>query len=331
MGDVESAIKLKIQKRIAFISLLLLVGKFIAWKLTNSVGILTDALESIVNVVTGFISLYSIRFALSPSDKEHPFGHGKVESLSASLEGLLIIVAGMYIIFEAIRRLFNPMVINDLDIGILIIAVAGLANYLMGYYSIINGRKHKSIALVASGKHLQTDTYSTIGLIGGLAVLYFTGRVWIDSAIAIIFGIFIMVTGYKILRETIANLLDKADFNILERIAGILWDNRTENWIEIHKLRLLKNGNTLHLYGDLTLPWFMNVAEAHREIDILRDVIVANGIDNVDITIHTDACTSDLCGKCILKTCTKRSTMFVKQLRWRVETMTRRKKHGAER
>lgn len=327
MGDVENPIKLKIQKRIAIISLVLLIGKFIAWQLTNSVGILTDALESIVNVVTGFISLYSISFALSPSDKEHPFGHGKVESISASLEGILIIVAGFYIIFEAIRRLINPMLIKDLDIGILIIAVAGLTNYLMGYYSILNGRKHKSIALVASGKHLQSDTYSTIGLIGGLAVLYFTGRVWIDSAIAMIFGLVIIVTGYKILRETIANLLDKADFNLLEKIADILWENRTENWIEIHKLRLLKNGNALHLYGDLTLPWYMNVAEAHKEIDILRDVVVANGLDNVDITIHTDACTSDLCSKCLLQSCSKRSAQFISQVRWRVESMTRKKKH----
>ena len=161
-----------------------MLGKFIAFWVTNSVGILTDAMESIVNVIAGFISLYSLYWAAKPKDAEHPFGHGKVELISASIEGLLIMVAGGIIIFEGIRRLFNPSEIGQLDIGIIVVASAGVLNYLMGAYSIHMGKRYNSIALIAGGKHLQSDTYSTIGLVVGLLLLYYTRIGWIDSALA---------------------------------------------------------------------------------------------------------------------------------------------------
>ena len=172
----EEQIKLKVQRRIVLISGLILIGKFIAYFLTNSVGVLTDAMESIVNVVAGLISLYCLSWGAKPGDKEHPYGHGKIELISASVEGILISVAGCMIIYEAIKRLVVPAEVEKLDIGIVIVAVSGVLNYLMGYYSIRTGKKYGSMALVAGGKHLQSDTYSTIGLVAGLFVLYFTGR-----------------------------------------------------------------------------------------------------------------------------------------------------------
>ena len=197
----EEQIKLKVQRRIVLISGLILIGKFIAYFLTNSVGVLTDAMESIVNVVAGLISLYCLRWGAKPGDKEHPYGHGKIELISASVEGILISVAGVMIIYEAVKRLLVSAEVEKLDIGILIVAVSGLLNYLMGYYSIRTGRKYGSMALVAGGKHLQSDTYSTIGLVAGLFVLYFTGLAWIDSALALVFGSIIIVTGVSILRN----------------------------------------------------------------------------------------------------------------------------------
>ena len=154
----EDLLKQKTQRWIVSLSVLILVGKFLAYYLTNSVGILTDAMESIVNVTAGFISLFSLYLSSKPKDKSHPFGHGKVELISASIEGILIMVAGLLIIYEAIKRLYEPTLISKLDIGILIVALGGLFNYLMGWYSISIGRKHNSIALIAGGKHLQSDT-----------------------------------------------------------------------------------------------------------------------------------------------------------------------------
>lgn len=134
-------IKFKVQRVIAILSFLIFIGKLIAYFLTNSVGILTDALESTVNVVTGFITLYAVYVSMKPKDDDHPFGHGKAEFLSASVEGFLIIIAGLLIIFEAIKRLFIPAEVSQLDIGIVIVAVAGLLNYLIGWYSIRLGKK----------------------------------------------------------------------------------------------------------------------------------------------------------------------------------------------
>ncbi|MEG1762331.1 MAG: cation diffusion facilitator family transporter [Bacteroidales bacterium] len=218
-------IKQKVQRGIVTISVLLLVGKFLAYFLTNSVGVLTDAMESIVNVVAGFISLYSLNMASRPKDKSHPFGHGKAELLSASIEGLLIMFAGGLIIFEGIRRLFDPAEIQKLDIGILIVAAAGLANYILGWYSILVGKRHHSMALIAGGKHLQSDTYSSIGLVVGLLLLYFTKISWIDSALALVFGSIILITGISILRKTSANLMDKADTEVLEQMVKSISKN----------------------------------------------------------------------------------------------------------
>lgn len=151
-------LKFKVQLLIAIASSLIFIGKIIAYFLTNSVGILTDALESTVNVTTGFITLYAVYYSLKPKDNNHPFGHGKAEFLSASVEGFLIMIAGIIIIIEAIKRLFVPAEVSQLDTGIVIVAIAGLLNYLLGWYSIRIGKKNNSIALVSGGKHLQSDT-----------------------------------------------------------------------------------------------------------------------------------------------------------------------------
>jgi cation diffusion facilitator family transporter len=317
----DKRIKLIVQRRIVIFSVILFVGKLIAYFLTNSVGILTDALESTVNVLTGFISLYSISVALKPRDANHPFGHGKIESLSASVEGILILLAGLIIIFEAIKRLFNPVEIQQLDIGIIIIAIAGLVNYVLGYYSIKTGRKHDSIALVSGGKHLQSDTYSTIGLVVGLILLLITKLAWLDSAIAILFGSIIIYTGYKILKETTSNLMDEADIIVLKEIVEILSKNKSKYWINIHNLKLVKYGDACHIDCDLTLPWYMNISDAHKESDLIMKIISENNSKNIDFTIHSDACKPDLCKHCRVFECTYRTQEFSTDVEWTLDKM----------
>lgn len=177
---------IRVQKFIAMIAVLLFIIKIMAWYLTHSVAILTDALESIVNVIASFIGLYSLYVSARPRDADHPYGHGKAEFLSAAIEGTLITVAGFIIIYEAISNLLHPHNIQQLDYGILLIAVTAIVNYIAGSYCVKTGKKNNSLALIASGKHLQSDTWSTIGIIGGLALIYFTHLSWIDSTVAII-------------------------------------------------------------------------------------------------------------------------------------------------
>ncbi|WP_372751835.1 cation diffusion facilitator family transporter [Labilibaculum sp.] len=328
MKPYNRAIKFTVQKRIVIISIILFVGKIGAYLLTSSVGILTDALESTVNVLTGFISLYSIGVALKPKDISHPFGHGKIESISASVEGFLIILAGLIIIFEAVKRLFHPVEIQQLDIGIIIIAAAGIVNYILGYYGIKTGRKYNSIALVAGGKHLQSDTYSTIGLVVGLLLLLITKIAWLDSAIALLFGSIIIFTGYKILKETTSNLMDQADSKMLKEIIELLSKNKSDCWINLHNLKLLKYGDSLHIDCDITLPWYMNILDAHKESESIMSIISKNYKNRIDFTIHTDACNSDLCEHCRVFDCKYRKHDFITDLEWTLEENIKNTDHN---
>jgi cation diffusion facilitator family transporter len=180
---------LKIQKRIAALSILLLIGKTVAWYLTGSVAILTDAFESIVNVVAGLIGVYSLYVSAKPRDQDHPYGHGKAEFISAAVEGSLIAVAGFIIIYEAINNLIHPHSIKKLDYGIVLVAVTGLLNYFAGSFCIKTGKNNNSLALISTGKHLQTDTWSTLGIVVGLVLILITDLVWIDSVVAVAFSI----------------------------------------------------------------------------------------------------------------------------------------------
>lgn len=307
----EDKIKQKVQRWIVSISLLILICKFIAFYLTNSVGILTDAMESIVNVVAGFISLYSLHWAAQPKDKEHPFGHGKMELISASIEGLLISIAGGLIIYEGIQRLFSPASIQKLDVGIIVVAIAGIINYLMGWYSIKMGKKHNSIALVAGGKHLQSDTYSTIGLVIGLLILYYTGIVWIDSLLAFIFGTIIILTGFSILKKTVANLLDQADNEVLHDMAKCINQDRQLDWIDIHNTKIIKYGSFLYIDCDLTLPWYYNVIESHQACEKLKEVLVYRFSDRIQVSIHSDPCQMKHCEHCEMHACNSRQSPFI--------------------
>lgn len=313
MELTENKLKQKVQRNILMVSVLILVGKFLAYYLTNSVGVLTDAMESIVNVAAGTISLFSLYLSEKPRDTDHPFGHGKIELISASIEGILISIAGGMIIYEAIKRLLVPDEIQKVDIGIYIIAISGVLNYLMGWYSIHIGKKYNSIALVAGGKHLQSDTYSTIGLVVGLILLYFTKITWIDSAMALIFGSIIIITGISILRKTTDNLLDRADINLLKDLADTLNHNRKPEWIDIHNVKVLKSGTSLYMDCDLTIPWYYNIDQGHRIGTQLLEVLNDKYSDHAVLNIHLDPCNifeSPKCGKCLCTDCPYRKQKF---------------------
>lgn len=303
-------LKTRLQTVIVAVGGILLAGKFLAFYLTNSAAVLTDAMESIVNVVAGAISLYSIRLASRPKDADHPFGHGKIELISASLEGLMIAFAGGLIIYEGILRLINPAPIGRLDIGIGIVAAAGAVNFLMGSVSIHYGKKYGSVALVAGGKHLHSDTYSTVGLVVGLAVVYLTNIVWIDSAMALLFGALILFTGISILRKTIANLTDEADQAHLKKILSAISKHSNDDWIDVHNLKVISYGNDVFVDCDLTMPWFYNIEQGHEASDCLKKVITDTFDGNVIVSIHFDSCCQKHCSHCKLSDCRYRQEEF---------------------
>lgn len=318
---------LKIQKIVAVVSIFLFIVKVVAWKLTNSVAILTDALESIVNVVAGLIGVYSLTISAKPRDIDHPYGHGKVEFISAAIEGTLITVAGFFIIYEAINNFFRPHTIGDLDWGILLVAFTALVNYVTGYFCVETGKKSNSLALVASGRHLVSDTYTTIGIVVGLVLLYFTKIVWIDSAVALIFAGIIIFTGYKILSSSVAGIMDKADVKLLEELVQLLNENRPPNWIDLHNLRIIKYGPTLHMDCHLTVPWYFNVNEAHREIDDLSALVRNKFGKSVELFVHSDGCLESSCLICIKSDCPVRKHPFVEKKDWTMKNILSNQKH----
>jgi len=314
--------KISIQKAIFVGGIVLFAIKVVAFYITNSVGILSDALESTVNIITGYITLKSLQFAIKPRDDDHPYGHGKVELITASVEGILIGVAGIMIISEATSRLGKPPEILKLDWGIILMLITAIVNYMMGRYSVRQGILNKSVALISGGKHLISDTYTTVALIGGLFVFYLTGYQWVDSVMAIIFGIFILYTGYTVLKSTINGLMDEADVDVLNTLVETITQKRRMTWINIHKLTYLKFGHVSHVDLHLTLPWYFDMNEAKKEIIILKDIIRKNLTeDEVDISIQSEPCTSKMCHQCNLE-CKHRTFDFRESRKWTTEQIT---------
>ena len=306
---------------------LLLCIKFFAYFLTNSVAILTDALESIVNVVAGFIGWYSLYVAFKPRDTGHPYGHGKAEFLSSAIEGTLISMAGIFIIIEATINLLHPHPVSELDYGIILIALSGIINFIAGKFAIKTGRQNNSMAITATGKHLVSDSYSTVGLLIGLAILFFTKIWWIDSAVAIVIAFIILFTGYKIVRQSIAGIMDEADPGLLNKLVETLNKNRRPNWIDLHNLRIIKYGSSLHVDCHLTLPWYFNVHEAHLEIDALAKVIKENFGNAIEIFVHTDGCLEFSCKICSKENCNVRIHPFQKKIEWEMDNIFPDQKH----
>ena len=281
-----------------------------------------------MNVVAGIISLYSVYLASVPRDENHPYGHGKAEFVSAAVEGSLISVAGLIIIYESIKNYIQPKTIQQLDAGILLIASTAIVNFVTGYYALQTGKKNNSLALIASGKHLQTDTWSTVAIVGGLVLIYFTGWTWVDNIVAVLFSFFIIYTGYTIIRSSLAGIMDESDTILLEKLVATLNSNRTENWIDLHNLRIIKFGNILHVDCHLTVPWYLNVNEAHHEVDLLSDLVRKEFGETVELFVHNDGCLEFSCKICSKHDCQVRQHDLVKKIDWTIGNVSTNIKHS---
>lgn len=315
------------QQVLVGISIVLFVAKLVAYYYTNSVAVLTDALESTVNVVAGFIGLYSLHLSAQPRDANHPYGHGKVEFLSAAVEGSFVLIAGLIIIYEATINLLHPHEIQHMDLGILIIAGTAIVNFVVGEFCVRTGKKNNSLALVASGTHLKTDTYTTTGLVAGLVLMYFTGLKWLDSAVALLFALVIIRTGFLILRESISGIMDEADDVLVGQIVQVLSENRQVNWIDIHHVRVVNYAGFFHIDCHLTVPRYFSVMQGHDEMEKVTAVLNQYFEGEAEFSIHTDPCLPSQCGICEQANCTVRSTPFSEKLAWTAENFQQNQKH----
>ena len=328
---MESALaRIRVMRLVLICGTIIMLFKFLAWYLTASNAVLTDALESVVNVLAGGVALYALHYASKPKDHDHPYGHGKIEYFSTGFEGGMIAVAGLVMTVKGVLALFEHNELQKLDWGVGITAVSGIANYLLGSLLIRKGKELHSVTLVADGKHLLTDTWSSIGLVAGLVIMYFTEMFWIDAVITVGFGIMITVTGFKLIQESVFNLLDTADNEKLTHIISLLNSKRVGNWIDLHNMRVLKYGSVVHVDCHMTFPWFYTLEQVHEEVENVARLVTEELPHEVEFFIHTDPCRPKACAICSLNHCKERKMPFQRRLEWTVENVLPNRSHSAE-
>ena len=302
------------------VGVVLMLVKFVAYWLTGSAAVLSDALESIVNVFASGFALFSIMLSARPPDSSHPYGHGRVEFFSAGLEGMLIVAAAAIIFWHAVPRLFEPQAISQISHGIALVAAAGAANALTGWYMQRVGRRLQSLALIADGKHLLSDSYTSVGILVGMLLVWLTGWHVLDAIVALGVAVYILVMGARLMREAVARLMDEADPSALGHIVDALQNRRQIPWIDVHCLRAWRSGARLHVDFHLTLPRYWNLQRCHEIIEQVEEVIHESQPEPGDVIIHLDPCQPKDCASCRMAPCSLRSAAFEQTRPWTVAT-----------
>ncbi len=272
------------------VSVLLMAAKFYTFHITRSSAVLSDALESIINIAAAGFAMVSIWMAAQPADSDHPYGHGKIEYFSAGFEGALIIVAAIGIFKTGLSHLVTPKPLVNLEMGLTILVGASFINLLLGIGLIKVGKKNDSFALIADGKHVLTDVYTSAGVVAGLFLVRYTGWMWMDGVIACLVGISILFTGLQLIRQSYSVLMHTSDPKLLETISQLLKENRNPNWIDVHQLRAWHSGNFVNIDLHLVLPRDFQLDQAHAEANSLEKVLVEHFEGNAAVLVHMDPC-----------------------------------------
>lgn len=321
---------IRLQTGVLVVGFLLMVVKFLGWRLTHSNAMLSDALESIANVAAGGFALYSLVLAAKPRDRDHPYGHGKVEFISATLEGSLVAIAGLLIIIRAVEALFTGVIVHNLGPGALLAALTGAVNLAMGIMLRNRGRRRHSLTMEASGLHLLSDTWTSAALVAGLLVIHYTGLQWLDSVLAIAFALFILRQGIRMVRRSVGGIMDETDMAVADGLVRILEEHRRPAWIDLHNFRVIAYGSTLHIDCHVTLPWYYTLEAGHLEITALDQLVNERSGREVEFFIHTDPCIPLSCTICQLLDCPVRQAPFAQRIPWSLVTVLANEKHGAE-
>lgn len=239
----------------------------------------------------------------------------------------MIISAGLVIIYESIQNLIHKEPLNALDYGVILVGITAIINFIAGAVCLKYGKKNNSLALQATGKHLQTDTYSTAAVIVGLILMLFFQIYWLDKILALLMSVFIIYNGYAILRKSLAGIMDEADIDLLKQLVIKLNQNRKINWIDLHNLRVIKYGTKIHVDCHLTVPWYFNVHEAHVEVDDLNKLIQTEFADSMEMFVHTDGCLPISCSICTKSDCPVRQHPFRQKLEWTLSNIVSNEKH----
>lgn len=297
---------------VSLLAAITLLGlKFWAYGLTGSQAVFSDALESIVNVVAAATALAVLAYAGRPADRDHPFGHGKLEFFSAAFEGGLIFFAAIVILWQATEKLIHGVELRQLDVGLALTGLAGLGNGGLGLWLVRYGRRHRSAAIEADGHHVLSDFWTSVGVVLGLLSVRLTGCTWLDPLAAGVMALWLLTTGWRLVRRAAGGLLDEEDPELLQQIVDLLGARVKDGVIRVHHLRAIRSGRYHHVSAHLVVPEFWTVERAHDAAEVLSAAVLREMDGEGDIDFHTDPCERAYCSVCDLEACSVRRQPFL--------------------
>ena len=302
------------------VGVFLLAVKFAAYAATDSVAVLSDAAESVVNVGAALMLIWALRIAAIPADAGHPYGHGKIESFSAGAEGALIFVVALVIIYESALALITGPQVRNADLGLFAVLGAGAVNAGLGWHLLRAGRAVGSLALEADARHVLADAWTSAGVVAGLAAVWMTGWKFLDPLIAMVVAAHLLSQGAQIVKRAVDNLMDAASPELLRELAARLSDAREDSWIDIHDLRAWRSGAALHADLHVVAPRYYNAAQLHDIHAGVKDAILADAREGGTVA-HFDPCKPKHCPQCAMRECPVRSAEFVSRPPLTVESI----------
>jgi cation diffusion facilitator family transporter len=319
----RNAVRLRAGRLAFTASLAILALKVFAWLLTGSTAVLSDALESTVNVVAAAILLASLRLAAAPADRNHPYGHGKVEFFSAGVEATLIAIAAALIAVEAVQALAEGPELRSLDAGLALVTAATAMNGAIGWYLIRVGRCEHSLALEADGRHLLTDVVTSVGVIVGLVLVRVTGVAALDPIVALVVAGHILVTAFRLARQAVSGLMDEADPATLRSMVGALETSRAPWWIDAHSLRAWRSGPVDHVDLHVVVPRYFDADRLHDVGQEIEETLVRASGRAGEAIVHFDPCRPRHCAGCAMEPCPVRGATLVTRRPLTFERATR--------
>ena len=319
------------KRRLGLLSLVVSTGlvaiKFYAYYLTRSQAVLTDALESIINVFTSGFALYSLYLASLPKDENHPYGHGKVEYLSIGFEGALIFIAGAFILYSATLSMLHPHPVAQPDWGVVLLASTAVVNLSVGVLLVRTGKRLKSVALVGDGQHLYIDALTSIVSSGALVLVALTGVVRFDAGAALLLGGFILVNGGLMLRRSVSGLMDETDTAVVAEVIAELQAQRRPPWIDVHNLRVQRYGANLHIDCHMQMPYYFTLDAVHTQLHDIEELIRTRFAVEIEMFVHADPCTFAACSLCHVADCPVRQHPFRHEVVWTTQNAVKDERH----
>ena len=310
------------------ISLVLMAIKFVGYLVTGSAAVLSDALESSVHIVTSGFALFAVWLSAQPGDQNHPYGHGKVEYLSAGLEGVLVLMTGVAAAAIGVKRLIVPVPLPDIEIGAAVELIAAVIAMTSGTLLVRAGKSMDSPTIEADGAHIRADAITSSGALVGVVLVAVTEEVWIDAVVALLLGVFLVVSGWRIVRSAVGGVMDEVNPDLMESIASTMREVRSPGWIIPHAAKVHRLGQAFHLDLHLVFPRYWSIDQAHTASHEMQDALRARFDDRVEVMLHNEPCVDDNCRFCDLQDCPIRTAEFGGDLRFSAEDVIRRVRPG---